>query len=168
MRFVRHAEVTMPLQSSALNRPPNQPSQSSSKIDPAQVPRPTGRGDAPQEYRTSGNQHPNPPPVQSPALAMLKLPCYTSPAHCLQIDVLSMCPGPSAHNLCQRGTSRTAASTCLECSLVMVGQLHLDTHLKRQMYQYAAVLISYGCLLTDLRSLHMPVRPGGPATHCAQ
>ena len=48
-----------------LNRPINQPSQSSAKIDPTQVPRPTGKGDAPEEYRTTGNQHPNPPPTQS-------------------------------------------------------------------------------------------------------
>ena len=48
-----------------LNRPVNQPSQSSAKIDPTQVPRPSGKGDAPEEYRTSGNQHPNPPPTQS-------------------------------------------------------------------------------------------------------
>ena len=48
------------------NRPINQPWQTSStKIDPSQVPRPSAKGDAPEEYRTSGNQHPNPPTTQA-------------------------------------------------------------------------------------------------------
>ena len=53
---------------SGLNRPPNQPRQTSSassKIDPTQVPRPSAKGDAPEEYRTSGNQYPNPPTTQA-------------------------------------------------------------------------------------------------------
>jgi len=37
----------------------------SSKIDPTQVPRPSAKGDAPEEYRTSGNQYPNPPTTQA-------------------------------------------------------------------------------------------------------
>lgn len=53
---------------SGLNRPPNQPRQpssTSSKIDPTQVPRPSAKGDAPEEYRTLGNQYPNPPTTQA-------------------------------------------------------------------------------------------------------
>ena len=49
-----------------LNRPANQPRQAaSSKIDPTQVPRPSAKGDLPEEYRTSGNQYPNPPTTQA-------------------------------------------------------------------------------------------------------
>lgn len=59
----------MPQQpASGLNRPPNQPRQpssTSSKIDPTQVPRPSAKGDAPEEYRTLGNQYPNPPTTQA-------------------------------------------------------------------------------------------------------
>lgn len=52
-----------------LNAPFNQPRQSSSssssKVDPTQVPRPSAKGDAPEVYRTSGNQYPNPPTTQA-------------------------------------------------------------------------------------------------------
>ena len=40
-------------------------SSSSSKVDPTQVPRPSAKGDAPEVYRTSGNQYPNPPTSQA-------------------------------------------------------------------------------------------------------
>ena len=53
-----------------LNTPINQPRQassmsSSSKVDPTQVPRPSAKGEAPEEYRTMGNQYPNPPTTQA-------------------------------------------------------------------------------------------------------
>lgn len=48
-----------------LNRPVSQPRQPSSKIDPAQVPRPSAKGLAAEEYQTSGNQYPNPPTTQA-------------------------------------------------------------------------------------------------------
>lgn len=51
---------------SGLNRPASQLHQGpSSKIDPTQVPRPSAKRDAPEEYRTSGNQYPNPPTTQA-------------------------------------------------------------------------------------------------------
>ena len=54
-----------------LNTPINQPRQasslssSSSKVDPTQVPRPSAKGEAPEEYRTMGNQYPHPPTPQA-------------------------------------------------------------------------------------------------------
>lgn len=53
-----------------LNPPINQPRQasslsSSSKVDPTQVPRPSAKGEAHEEYRTMGNQYPNPPTTQA-------------------------------------------------------------------------------------------------------
>ncbi|KAL0036794.1 hypothetical protein WJX79_010207 [Trebouxia sp. C0005] len=55
-----------PPPTSGLNRPVSQMHQApSSKIDPTQVPRPSAKGDAPEEYRTSGNQYPNPPTTQA-------------------------------------------------------------------------------------------------------